>query len=138
MIEFYALDSNIISYLLDRRLDVQRFIRDLATPVIIPPIAFYEVQRGLLAVNAVKKLQIFRKMWIQWDVGKMDFDAWNTAAEIYAYLSRRGELLEDADIMIAAYCVVNNFPLITNNAKHMRRIPQLQVIQCPPNTEGEQ
>ncbi|MDR2687920.1 MAG: PIN domain-containing protein [Oscillospiraceae bacterium] len=138
MTDFYAIDSNIISYLLNRRLDVQRFIRDLAKPVIIPSVAFYEVQRGLLAVNAVKKLQMFQRMWLKCDVGKMDFDVWNTAAEIYAYLARKGELLEDADIMIAAYCVVNNLPLITNNVKHMGRIPQLQVIQCPPNMEGEQ
>lgn len=53
----YALDSNIVSYLLKR--DIQTWKRynqeaDAGKECVIPPIVYYEVKRGLLAVDATK------------------------------------------------------------------------------------
>ena len=49
------------------------------------------------------------------------------ASEIYSTLKRRGELIGDADILIAASCLVRNMTLITNNENHFRRIDNLPV-----------
>jgi tRNA(fMet)-specific endonuclease VapC len=49
------------------------------------------------------------------------------AAIIYADLYRRGLLIGDADILIAATTLVNNWRLITDNERHLRRIPSLIV-----------
>ncbi len=49
------------------------------------------------------------------------------AAEIYADLYRRGELIGDADILIAATAVVNGFGIATNNEEHFKRITGLHV-----------
>jgi predicted nucleic acid-binding protein len=49
------------------------------------------------------------------------------ASEIYSTLKRRGELIGDADILIAASCLVRNMIIITNNENHFRRIDNLPV-----------
>jgi len=128
---FYALDANIVSYLLDRRLDVQRKLRELPKrddmlTVVIPSVAYYEVLRGLLFKDARNKLRMFRHFCCTYDVGMMDWDCLSAAAEIYARLRKMGKLIEDADIQIAAFCIVNNMTLITNNAGHFNRIPELK------------
>ncbi len=49
------------------------------------------------------------------------------AQEIYAELMRRGELIEDADILIAASCLVEGMVLVTDNEEHFRRIEKLEI-----------
>ena len=88
--------------------------------------AYYEVLRGLLYKDAKKKLSMFQRFCCTYDVGKMDWDCWHTAAEIYASLRKMGKLIEDADIQIAAFCLVNNMTLVTNNASHFNCIPELK------------
>lgn len=46
---------------------------------------------------------------------------------IYADLYRRGELIGDADILIAATALVENLVLGTNNERHFRRVAGLAV-----------
>ena len=40
---------------------------------------------------------------------------------------RRGELIEDADILIAASCLVEGIVLVTDNEEHFRRIEKLEI-----------
>ena len=47
---------------------------------------------------------------------------------IRAYLKKRGEIIEDMDIMIAATCISNNLILITSNKKHFQRVKGLEVL----------
>ena len=49
------------------------------------------------------------------------------AAAIYADLYKRGELIGDADILIAATSLVNGFGVATNNEDHFKRITGLHV-----------
>jgi len=137
---FYALDANIVSYLLDRRLDVQRKLRELPQrdkhlTIVIPSLAYYEVLRGLYYKDARNKLRMFRNFCCQYQISLMDWDCWDTAAGIYARLRKMGKLIEDADIQIAAFCIVNDMTLVTNNARHFSRIPELKWENWV--TEGE-
>ena len=47
------------------------------------------------------------------------------ASEIYAYLKKQGNLIEDADILMASIAIVEDLVLITNNIKHFERIESL-------------
>jgi tRNA(fMet)-specific endonuclease VapC len=49
------------------------------------------------------------------------------AAQNYANLRKKGELIEDADLLISAACLVNDWVLITNNPKHFSRIKGLDI-----------
>ncbi|MGI9037213.1 MAG: PIN domain-containing protein [Pyrinomonadaceae bacterium] len=50
------------------------------------------------------------------------------AADIYADLYRRGQIIGDADILIAATALENNLSVVTNNESHFRRITDLQIL----------
>jgi tRNA(fMet)-specific endonuclease VapC len=49
------------------------------------------------------------------------------AAELYAELRARGQLIEDADLLIAAVALVHDMTLVTHNTAHFTRITGLQV-----------
>lgn len=49
------------------------------------------------------------------------------AAEIYADLYQRRELIGDADILIAATALENNLTIATNNEAHFARINKLRM-----------
>jgi predicted nucleic acid-binding protein len=49
------------------------------------------------------------------------------AAELYAELRASGQLIEDADLLIAAMVLVHDMTLVTNNTAHFTRITSLQI-----------
>ena len=126
-----ALDSNIVSYMLKEDIDViTRYRQAFANgdDFVIPPIVFYEIQRGLLARNLTKKLSKFNDLCqiaVQVEFNK---SVWQEASRIYAALSREGRLIDDSDILIAAFCLVNDYALVTNNTRHFKNIECLNLI----------
>ena len=85
----------------------------------------YEILRGLKAKNAVRQVERFETQCRSSAVFPLTDEIVIRAAEIYAGLHRRGALIEDADILIAATALVHGLPLVTENASHFRRIPGL-------------
>ena len=49
--------------------------------------------------------------------------------ELYRHLSRNGMLIGTNDLWIAATALAYEMPLVTNNAAHFSRIPQLQLVE---------
>ena len=47
--------------------------------------------------------------------------------DIKAFLRSQGQLLEDADLLIAATALTFNLTLVTNNVRHFSRIPHLVI-----------
>lgn len=128
----YALDTNIVSYMLQDNEKINKRA-DWATTnghaLIIPAVVDYEIRRGLLAKNYLKKLKKFEQLQQVIRVGEFDLTVWRKAAEIYAALSKQGKPIGtnyDGDVFIAAYCVINGYTLITNNKDHFARIDGLQ------------
>ena len=58
----------------------------------------------------------------------MPIIVWNKAVEIYIALKQKGKLIKEADILIAAYCLVNGYTLITRNIKDFNRIDGLNFV----------
>ena len=126
----YALDTNIVSFLLrgDRQLQARVYQEaNGGEGVVIPPIVFYEVKRGLVSVQAPVKLAAFERLCGMLGVDEMDVDTLNNAAEIYAALKKVGKLIEDSDILIAASCLAHGYTLITDNTRHLDRVDGLQL-----------
>ena len=127
----YALDSNIVSYMLKNDYDViarYRQVFDDGSNFVIPPIVFYEVQRGLLAKKLNKKLATFNVLCQKIKQAEFDMSVWQKAAQIYALLSQQGNPIDDADIFIAAFCLVNDYTLVTNNTRHFKYIIGLKFV----------
>jgi tRNA(fMet)-specific endonuclease VapC len=127
----YSLDTNIISYLLKR--DTQVFSKlynalDSGNECIISPIVYYEVKRGLLAVNAASQLLLFQSWCFEFSIGQMNDLVWDKAVDLYVAQRRQGRPTEDADLFIAAFCIVNDYTLVTNNTKHFETITSLKHV----------
>jgi len=88
----------------------------------------YEVLRGLLAKGAAKQLAAFDKLCAASQVLPLTDSIIVQAATIYADLHRRGDLISDADILIAATAIRHGLAIVTNNEAHFRRIRDLQVV----------
>jgi tRNA(fMet)-specific endonuclease VapC len=129
MMTRFTLDTNIFSYLLrgNQRISEKMKLELVkGNEVVINPITYYEINRGLLAIDNKRKLSVFKEMCKALGILDLTKRALDIAAEQYALLKKKGELIEDADIFIAAVCLANNLTLITNNEKHFRRIKGLK------------
>ena len=87
----------------------------------------YEVLRGLKAKGATTQARVFERFCVRNTILPLTDEAIVKAAEIYADLRGRGELIGDADILIAASALVHGLGVVTNNEDHFRRIRDLQV-----------
>ncbi|MEW6752573.1 MAG: type II toxin-antitoxin system VapC family toxin [Candidatus Latescibacterota bacterium] len=90
-------------------------------------IAQYEVMRGLRARGAERQVRAFAAFCDQSRLLPVTPEVGSRAAEIYAALSRRGELIGDADILIAATALVHGLGLATHNVAHLSRVDGLSV-----------
>ena len=87
----------------------------------------YEILRGLMAKDASRQIERFEDRCRESVVLPLSDEVVVRAAEIYGFLHQRGALIEDADILIAATALVHGVALVTENASHFSRVPDLVV-----------
>lgn len=87
----------------------------------------YEILRGLKAKTATRQLAAFDERCRKSNVLPLTEEVIVQAANVYADLHQQGELISDADILIAATALVHGLTLITENVAHFRRIPGLEI-----------
>jgi len=88
----------------------------------------FEILRGLKIKNAQRQITTFALIRLQSREINLTDEIIIRAADIYADLYKRGLLILDADILIAATALENNLSIVTNNENHFNRIPGLQVL----------
>lgn len=124
------LDTDILSALMRKDpIVVDRARRYLAEQgqLTISLITRYEILRGLKARNAVKQLARFDEFCASNEVLPITDDIIVRASGIYADLRQKGQLIPDADILIAATAIQHGLALSTNNVGHLGRIPALVI-----------
>jgi len=132
----YALDTNTISFILrpNHNPDVVKTFNEIIKSrdeYVIPPVCYYEVYWHLLRKNATAQLQMFDILYNDsipnFTMGKSDFIR---AAEIKADLMQKGTPIgdKDADLFIAAYCLINDYTLVTDNTSDFERIEALKIV----------
>ena len=125
----YALDTNTVTFILKEDAEVKHnadIALDKGHSLILPQIVDYEVQRGLLAKRMNKKLEeylFFRQIV---SIGVINEEVWQEAARIFALLYQKGKPIGDGDILVAAFCLVNNCILVTNDT-HFNRVRGIQI-----------
>ena len=126
----YCLDSNVVSDILRGDPEVMRHMRAAKKnndTLFIPSIVYYEVVRGLKAAGKTRKLLAFQILYDDAEHFDLDMNAIDKAVEIYLQL-RKGQLIEDNDIYIAAMAIVNGCTLITANTRHLSRVEGLNFV----------
>ena len=121
----YALDTNILIRLLrDEPLVRQRFDAavERGDEIVIPPLVHYEIRRGFLCKSVPKRENSYRILTEQYPVGEMSMEILEHGAGIYAELYNAKRTVDDVDLLVAAFCMVGGYTLVTNNTSHFNVI----------------
>jgi tRNA(fMet)-specific endonuclease VapC len=116
----YTLDTNIVSYLIERNSQVETAFRAVLRrkPIILTcPVVWYEVRRGLVARNAQTKLRRFEQLFATFRWDHYDQGDWELAGDLWAQRRALGRPIADADLLIAVFARNRNATLVTNNEK---------------------
>jgi tRNA(fMet)-specific endonuclease VapC len=87
----------------------------------------YEILRGLYARGASQQVQRFEAQCQRSRILPLSDEIIVRAATLYGELHRRGQLISDADLLIAATALTHGLQLVTENRSHFERIPGLDV-----------
>ena len=82
----------------------------------------YEILRGLKAKHATRQILAFDELCHTSNVLPLTDPIVVRAAEIYANLRQQGQLIPDADILIAATALTYGLVLVTSNVTHFARV----------------
>jgi tRNA(fMet)-specific endonuclease VapC len=124
------LDTDILSAIMRREpIAVNRARQYLAEHhhFTISIITRYEILRGLKAKNAIVQLTRFENLCASTQILSITDAIIVRAANIYADLHQRGQLIGDADILIAASAIEHDYILATNNENHHNRIAGIRI-----------
>jgi tRNA(fMet)-specific endonuclease VapC len=130
MSDLYLLDTDIIIYWLKNKYaEINRKID--AVPgdcIFISSITVAELYFG--AYNSSKKeenIALIDDLLTEINVIDFDENAGKRFGEIKAELKRKGKIICDSDLFIAAAALSNNLILVTNNESHFNRIEKLEI-----------
>jgi tRNA(fMet)-specific endonuclease VapC len=126
----YALDTNIISYWLKGLYNLEKKFEiefDRENSIIIPPISYYEILRGLYAVDSKNKLKSFEVMVDRLGQGRMEKADWIKTAEVYARCRKIGQTMAESDLLQAGFCLQHGYVLVSHNSRHFSHITDLNL-----------
>jgi tRNA(fMet)-specific endonuclease VapC len=126
----YLLDTNIVSAALKQNIEVALKITEIRRQgdfIGISGITYYEVQRGILRINAAKKLAWFQQFCQNYPILFLDdMRIFEKASEIHADLTNRGKIIQDADILIAATAIIHDLILVSHDSD-LTRVKDLRL-----------
>ncbi len=126
----FLIDTDIIIYWLKNKYPLidQKIKQVGKTSVFISSITVAELYFG--AYNSVKKeenLAVTDGLLDKMKIVPFDEKAGKYFGEIKASLKKKGRIISDSDIFIAATAFSNNLILVTNNEEHFGRIENLTI-----------
>lgn len=125
MAEKYLIDSDYLIFFLNGREKAVSVLAKLKKKErFTSVICFGEVLEGI----ENKKIEIkFQKFFKTLSIINVDKEIMETFSDLRRYLRRKGNLIDNFDLVIAATCLTYNLVLITGNLSHFERIPKLKI-----------
>lgn len=127
----YVFDTSTVIHLLRGTKSVEMKVEKTKSNkarFIIPPYVDYEVKRGLFIKSIPKHEKAHAIICDNCSLEPMTDEVWQCAAQVYAELYKKHFTVKDSDIIIAAFCLVNGYTLITSNTKDFENIDGLQMV----------
>ncbi|MBT8567944.1 type II toxin-antitoxin system VapC family toxin [Polynucleobacter paneuropaeus] len=123
----YLLDTNIVIYVLKRRpIEALEAFNKNANRMAISSITLSELIYGAeKSANVDKNLEAVEDFVSHLDVLSYDARASQQYGQIKASLEKRGVLIGENDIHIAAHAISQGLILVSNNLKEFKRVPNL-------------
>lgn len=125
----YILDTDTCIYLLNGERRIEEKILDISienvsTTVITECELYYGAYKS---TRVEKNLEGLKKLRERIKIIHTNADIAPVYGKIKADLERKGQRLDDADLLIAAIVIASDQILLTNNTAHFKRIPGLQI-----------
>lgn len=123
----YLLDTNIVIYVLKRRpIEVLHHFNDNASRIAISSITLSELIYGAeKSANVSKNLEMVEEFTSHLEVLSYDENASQSYGRIKVALEKKGEIIGENDIHIAAHAISKGLILVSNNLREFERIPNL-------------
>ncbi len=124
----YLIDTNTIIYSIKNNAKVNsRFKEFLHVPKAISMITYGELYYGAKkSARPEKNMAVVRKMTELFPIIEITRPVIETFADIKVYLSKKGLMIPDFDIIIGATALTLNYTLVTNDS-HFKNIPGLRI-----------
>lgn len=90
-------------------------------------ITIYEALSGLRYRDAKKQTATFKALVELSEAWPLTEQSVEASAEMYATLRKKGQSIDDIDLLIAGIAKVNGFIVVTNNRKHFDPIDGITV-----------
>lgn len=123
----YLLDTNIVIYVLKRRpIKVLEVFNKNASRMAISSITLSELMYGVEKSSQINKnLEAVEEFISHLDVLSYDAKSSQHYGQIKAKLEKKGQVIGENDIHIAAHAISQGLTLVTNNLKEFKRVPNL-------------
>jgi tRNA(fMet)-specific endonuclease VapC len=123
----YLLDTNIVIYVLKRRpVEVLKIFNTNASRMAISSITLSELMYGAeKSPNVDKNLEAIEEFISHLEVLPYGPKASQHYGQIKAALERKGEIIGENDIHIAAHAISQGLILVTNNLREFKRVTNL-------------
>jgi tRNA(fMet)-specific endonuclease VapC len=123
----YLLDTNMVIYVLKRRpMKVLEIFNKNASRMAISSITLSELMYGAEKSQQVdKNLEAVEEFVSHLEVLSYDAKASQHYGQIKAKLEKKGQIIGENDIHIAAHAISQGLTLVTNNLKEFKRVPHL-------------
>ena len=90
-------------------------------------ITYYEIISGLKFRDSKKQLNSFLEFIEYNKILPLTETSSTISAELYADLRKRGDPIDDIDLLIAGIAIANDLVLVTHNEKHFTRIDKSEL-----------
>ena len=123
----FLLDSCILIDLLRERVELQNKLIDLGiTNCYIADIILAELYVG--PYKSGSELAMRQVDWVEREFSCVLFGhSYRTYARLRAVLEMKGQKIDNMDLLIASIALDNDLTLVTRNARHFARIPDLKL-----------
>jgi len=126
----FALDANIIIHLMRGTKSVELKVENAKSKgarFIIPYTVHYEITRGLHISKIAKHVNAYGIICTNCSIESITDEVWDRAASVYVELYRKRFTVADADILIAAFCLLRDYTLVTGNTNDFMNIDDLNI-----------
>lgn len=126
----YMLDTNICIYIIKKQpIHVLNSLKEKSiSDICISSITLAELEYGVQKSGRKEQNTIaLTKFLAPIDIIPFDESAAFEFGKIRAFLEKKGTLIGEYDLLIAAHCFALDLILVTNNLKEFQRIPELKI-----------
>ncbi len=121
----YLIDSDVLIDFLKNRKETVDFLNEInKSEISTSIICVGEILEGL-DKNKSEKFLKFIDLINLFNINILEIIKFS---KIRKKLRKKGNLIDNFDILIAATCLVNDLTLVTNNLKHFKRIEGLKIL----------